>query len=249
VAGNVRTPGESVAQRLLAVLGCFDVARPELSLTDIARATGLPSSTARRLILELVEWGGLERLGNGRYRIGIRLWQIGSTAPRQRDLREAALPYMHDLYEATQENVQLVVLDGLEALCLEKISGTGSVATMTEVGGHLPLHATGVGKVLLAYSPPALLRDTIAKGLPRITARTVVAPGRLAASLAEIRRAGLSFAYEEMTVGVSSVAAPISRSGNSPLAALGIVARADTRLDVLAPALRTAALSLSRVAR
>jgi DNA-binding IclR family transcriptional regulator len=155
---------------------------------------------------------------------------------------------MHDLYEATQENVQLVVLDGLEALCLEKISGATSVSTMTEVGGRLPLHATSVGKVLLAFSPPSLLRETVARGLPRITPRTAVAPGRLAASLAEIRRTGLCFAYEEMTVGVVSVAAPISRSGDHPLAALGIVVRADTRLEPLAPALRTAALSLSRVA-
>jgi DNA-binding IclR family transcriptional regulator len=248
VAGNLNTPGASVAQRLLAVLDCFDVGRPELSLTEIAGSSGLPLSTARRLVGELLDWGGLERLGNGHYRIGIRLWQIGSTAPRQRDLREAALPYMHDLYEATQENVQLVVLDGLEALCLEKISGAGSVSTSTEVGGRLPLHATSVGKILLAFSPPAVLRETVARGLPRITARTVVAPGRLAASLTKIRRTGLCFAYEEMTVGVASVAAPISRSGERPLAALGIVVRVGTRLEALAPALRTAALSLSRVA-
>jgi DNA-binding IclR family transcriptional regulator len=249
VAGNIRTPGESVASRLLAVLGCFDVERPELSLTGIAELTGLPLSTARRLILELVDWGGLERLANGQYRVGIRLWQIGSTAPRQRDLREAALPYMHDLYEATQENVQLVVLDGTEALCLEKISGAASVDTLTEVGGRLPLHATSVGKVLLAYSPPALLRAVVAKGLARVTPRTIVAPGRLANGLAEIRRTGIAFAYEEMTVGVISVAAPISQAGDHPLAALGIVARADAKLDRLAPALRTATLSLSRVAR
>jgi DNA-binding IclR family transcriptional regulator len=248
VAGNLNTPGMSVAQRLLAVLDCFDVGQPELSLTEIATSAGLPLSTARRLVVELVRWGGLERLGNGHYRVGIRLWQIGSTAPRPRDLREAALPYMHDLYEATQENVQLVVLDGLEALCLEKISGASSVATMTEVGGRLPLHATGVGKVLLAFSPPALLRDVVRRGLPRATPRTIATPGRLAGAVAEVRRTGLSFAYEELTVGVSSVAAPISRSGDRPLAALGIVVRADTRLDRLAPALRTAALSLSRVA-
>lgn len=154
MAGNTSVPGATVGSRLLAVLDCFDVDHRELTLTEIAQRADLPLSTARRLITELTEWGGLERLSSGGYRIGVRLWQVGSLAPQARNLREAALPHMHDLFEATRENVQLAVLDGLEALCLEKITGTKSVPTVTHVGGRLPLHTTGVGKVLLAFSPP-----------------------------------------------------------------------------------------------
>lgn len=153
MAGNTSVPGATVGSRLLAVLDCFDVDHRELTLTEIAQRADLPLSTARRLITELTEWGGLERLSSGGYRIGVRLWQVGSLAPQARNLREAALPHMHDLFEATRENVQLAVLDGLEALCLEKITGTKSVPTVTHVGGRLPLHTTGVGKVLLASHP------------------------------------------------------------------------------------------------
>jgi DNA-binding IclR family transcriptional regulator len=246
MAGNIGVAGDSVSRRLLSVLDCFDVSRPVLSLTEIAAASGLPLSTARRLIVELVAWGGLERSPNGRYRIGMRLWRIGSFAPQQRDLREAALPYLHDLYEVALENVQLVVVDGLEALCVEKVSGPRAVATNTEVGGRLPLHATGVSKVLLAYSPTQLLTDTVAAGLTRYTPNTIVQPGRLAAVRQAVRENGLAFAYEEFTVGVVSVAAPVLTRDRRLLGALGIVARHTTRLDQLAPAVRTAALGVSR---
>ena len=246
MAGNIGVAGDTVSRRLLSVLDCFDVSRPVLSLTEISASSGLPLSTARRLIVELVTWGGLERLPNGRYRIGMRLWRIGSFAQQQRDLREAALPYLHDLYEVALENVQLVVLDGLEALCVEKVSGPKAVANNTEVGGRLPLHATGVGKVLLAYSSPQLLADTVAAGLIRYTPHTIVAPGRLASALRVIRTNGLSFAYEELTVGVISVAAPVLTRERRLLGSLGIVARHTTRLDQLAPAVRAAALGVSR---
>jgi DNA-binding IclR family transcriptional regulator len=246
VAGNSNEPGRSVSNRLLAVLGCFELARPTLSLTEVAKTTGLPLSTARRLLLELTKWGALERLPDQRYRIGIRLWQIGSLAPQQRDLREAALPFMQDLYEATKENVQLVVLDGAEALCIEKISSATAVPTATHVGGRLPLHATGVGKVILAHSSSDVLRAVAKRGLARMTPNTITEPGRLAAALREVRRRGLGFSYEEMTLGAVSVAAPIIVARGLLCGAIGIVTHSNTRMDRLAPAVHAAALGISR---
>jgi DNA-binding IclR family transcriptional regulator len=76
----------------------------------------------------------------------LRLWEIGSLAPRTTSLRDITTPFMQDLYEATHENVQLAVLDGREALYLEKITGRRSVGAKTRRGGRLPLHATAVGK-------------------------------------------------------------------------------------------------------
>jgi len=97
MAGGTRTAGRSVLDGALAVLGAFSDDRPELTLGDIGAATGLPSATAYRLVAELVAWGALERVARGRYRIGLRLWQLGSLAPVARDLRDAALPSMQDL--------------------------------------------------------------------------------------------------------------------------------------------------------
>lgn len=248
VAGNVGTPGSSVASRLLSVLACFDTANPELTMSEISQRAGLPTTTTRRLLAELTEWGGLDRLVDNRYRIGVRLWEIGALAPQQRGLREAALPLMHDLWAATSENVQLVVLDGCEALCIEKISATTSVANRTEVGGRLPLHATAVGKCLLANSPRDLLLEVIDRGLTRQTRYTITEPGRLAAVLREVRRTGVAFSQEEMTLGVVSAASPIIANGGVLMGALGVVAHSTKQLNQLGPAVRTAALGISRMA-
>ncbi|OLT23152.1 IclR family transcriptional regulator [Pseudonocardia sp. CNS-139] len=245
MAGNTGVAGSSVSSRLLAILDCFDPAHTELTLTEIAARSGLPLSTARRLIVELTNWNGLERLVDNRYRIGINLWRIGVLAPRQRDLREAALPLMHDLCAATGETVQVVVLDGLEALCVEKVAAETAVRTATEVGGRLPLNATAVGKCLLAFSPRDLLLHVLEAGLQRQTGYTIVQPGRLTRQLRQVRSSGVAYSHEEMTLGAVSVAAPIL-SGGILKGAIGIVVRAPGRVDSLAAAVKTASLSIGR---
>lgn len=246
MGGNAIEPGRSTASRLLALLAAFTPSEPVLTLSALARASGLPVATAHRLVAELVDWGALERRSDGLYQVGLRLWEVGSLAPVHRDLRSVVLPFMEDLYEATHENVQLAVRDGLHALFLEKISGRASVDTLTEVGGRLPLHATAVGKVLLAYAEPDLLHEVLAGGLARRTPHTITAPGLLAETLRQVRRTQLAYSREEMTLGACSVAAPIFGPDGRPAAALAIVARSHTNLDMLARAVRTAALGASR---
>ncbi len=234
--------------KVVSLLDAFTPATPELSLGELARRTGLPMSTAYRLASELVAWGGLERAeGGSGYRIGVRLWELGALAPRNATLREVALPFMQDLYQATRENVHLAVLDGREALYVDTISGRGAVRVRSRRGGRLPLHATGVGKVLLAHAGDELLRDLVEAGLRRYTAHTVTAPGQLRRALADVRRTGLACAREEMSLGSSSVASPVVDAGGTVVAALAVVQRSG-RGDVrkLGPAVRTAALSTSR---
>ena len=239
--------GLTVSSKLLAVLDCFRMGQPVLNLTEIAELSGLPLSTARRLIVELTRWGGLERLPDGSYRIGIRLWEVGSSAPRQRDLREAASPYMQDLHEAGRENVQLVVLDGMEALCVEKVFGKRAMPMETGVGGRMPLHATAAGKVLLAFSPRQLLVDAIDAGLTRCTPHTLVEPGRLTAAIRQTRKTGMAHSREERHLGAVSIASPLLDRDKRLLGSIAIVARVGTRMDRLAPAVRTAALTISRI--
>lgn len=238
--------GVSVSSKLLSVLDCFRQGRRTLTLSEIARLSGLPMSTAHRLILELTTWGGLERLPEGSYRVGMRLWELGASAPRQRDLREAASPFMQDLYEAGQENVHLVVLDGMEALCVEKVFGKRAVPMEIDVGGRMPLHATAAGKVVLAFSPEQLLIDTIGARLTRFTPHTLVEPGRLTAAIRHTQKTGMAHSREERHLGAVSVASPILDRNRQLLGAIGIVARVGTRMDRLAPAVRTAALAISR---
>jgi DNA-binding IclR family transcriptional regulator len=245
--GTRQGGGRSVTSKVVAILDAFSTETPRLSLQALAERTGLPQSTTYRLATELVEWGGLER-GTGGYQIGMRLWEIGELARRGEQLRDIALPFMQDLYDATRENVHLAVLDGHEALYIEKITGRRATRVVTRRGGRLPLHATGVGKVLLAHAPEELVADVLSNTLKRYTPHTIIMPAQLRRKLADVRRAGLAFAFEEMTLGSVSVAAPIFSSPDTVIAALALVVRA-SRNDVkrLAPAVRATAISLSRI--
>jgi DNA-binding IclR family transcriptional regulator len=246
--GNRR--GRSVTSKVLRVLSAFSATHPVLSLGELAKATGIPVSTTYRLVSELVDGGGLEHIDGGGYRVGLRLWEIGSLAPISVGLPQIAVPFMQDLYEATHENVQLAVLSGRAALYIEKILGRDSIAVKSRRGGRLPLHATGVGKVLLAYSPQPFIDKVLTAALRRYTPHTIVAPGLLLESLAEIRRTGIAFAREEMTVGTLSVASPLTDAEGNVVAAMSIVVRSTgADLNRLAPALRTAALCASRQLR
>ncbi|HEX9337915.1 MAG TPA: IclR family transcriptional regulator [Pseudonocardiaceae bacterium] len=246
MGGNTREAGRSTASRVLSLFAAFSSVRPVLGLTELAMASGLPMATAHRLAGELVQWGALERREDGRYQIGLRLWHTGALAPVHRDLRSIALPFMGDLYEATHENVQIGVRDGSQVLCLEKITGRHSVANAARVGGPLPAHATGLGKVILAFADADMLADVIADGLTRYTPHTITLPAVLADTLRQVRENHIAYALEELTIGVSSVAAPIFDATGDMVAALALVARATTNIRALTAAVRTAALGVTR---
>jgi DNA-binding IclR family transcriptional regulator len=250
VAGNSNQQGRGVTSKVVALLDAFLPAQQELSLNDLAARTGLPPSTAYRLATQLVQWGGLERVDGGGYRIGLRLWEIGSLASGSRAMLDVAVPFMQDLYEAIHENVQLAIRDGQEVVYLEKIAGTASTPIRTRRGGRLPLHATGVGKVLLAYAPPEVLDHLVRSGPRRYTPHTLTTHAQLSRSLAEIRRTGLGFAREELSLGLVSVAAPVRDASGEVVAAISVVSRS-SRLNLrrVAPAVRTAATSASRQLR
>lgn len=239
-------PGRSVTSRALAVLGAFDGQHPHLTLTRIAERAGLPLTTAHRLVAELVDWQALVRRGDGSYAIGRRLWQLGLLAPVQQELREVAAPYLHDVHAATGDVVQLAVREGLAVLYVDRVAGNSSVAVVNRTGTRLPLHATGVGKVLLAHAPPDVVRQVLAKAR-RATPHTVTEPGRLLRECDEVRRRGYARTAEEMTLGTCSVAVPVLDAQGEAVAALGVVV-ASLRRDLvrLVPTLRVAAAGIGR---
>jgi len=197
---------------------------PELyAMVDrLRQRAGLPMPTAHRLVGELVEWGALIRLADGRYAIGRRLWDVGLLAPVQTGLRQAASPFLHDVYAATLATVHLAVRDRHQVLYLERLSGRASVPIVSTVGSRLPLHCTGVGKVLLAFAPESVQREVLRSRLRRVTRHTVTAPGLLADQLRRVRAEGYATTVEEMSLGACSVAVPI-RQGADVVASVGIV--------------------------
>lgn len=235
----------SVASRLLSVVGAFDDEHRRLTLSEIASRCDLHVATAHRLVGELAAWGALERGSDGRYQIGRRLWDIGLLASVQTDLVELASPYLLDLYGATQATVHLAVRDNHQVLYLDRVRGNSSIPILSTIGSRLPLHATGVGKVLLANAPPEVIAEVL-RDLQRVTSYTLIQPGVLRRQLAAVIRDDFATTAEELALGASSVAVPI-RMGGDVVAALGIVVPTSQRKPTaLVPALRVAALGIGR---
>lgn len=246
MAGNSSRPGASVTSRALALLAAFDAEHRRLTLSGLAERADLPLPTAHRLVGELVAWGALTRTRTGQYAIGRRLWDLGLLAPAQTGLRELASPYLHDLYGATLATVHLAVRDGAEVLYLDRLRGNTSVPIVSTVGSRLPLHATGVGKVLLAHAPDDV-QQQVMEHLTRITPYTVTQPGLLRRQLARVLRDDYATTVEEMSLGGCSVAVPV-RSGPRVVASLGIVVPSlRTERPRLVSALQVAARGIGRL--
>jgi IclR family transcriptional regulator, acetate operon repressor len=237
---------ETYLHRVVAVLTAFKGEENAVSPAELARRVGLPKSTVHRIVTSLVEEGFLERQA-AKVRLGVRLFEIGQRVPRQRVLRDAARPYMHDLREATRQTVHLAILEGTQVVYIDILTSPGAPPLPSRVGGRLPAHVTGVGKAMLAYSPPETVRAVLDGGLPRVSPRSTVAPGLLARELAGIRETGVAYDHEESGPGIVCAASPVVGGDGEVLGALSVSGWSTrVRLDHVAPAVRTAALALSR---
>lgn len=236
----------SVLARAVSLLDAFDPTEPILTLAALSRSSGLPRSTAHRMCGELVELGLLEHVEGG-YRLGMRLFELGAAVPRGLDLREAARPHMEDLRLASGgRSVHLAVLEGTEVVYIEILRAVHGPRLPSRVGGRLPAHATGVGKAILAFSPPEVVAARVEAGLTRLTPRTICQPGTLARELAGIRSTGIALDREESTMGLLCAAAPVFGVGERVVAALSLSGLSARNMSSMAPAVRTAATSLSR---
>ena len=236
---------DTMLERGVFILQSFRPTGQPQTLSAIARRTDLPKSTTHRIVDVLAGQGLLERTAEG-WVLGRALFELGELVPIKRRLRETALPFMEDLYEATHETVHLAVRDDLDVLYAEKIRGHAGVDMPSRVGGRLPLSSTGVGKTLLAFSPTSLVEEVVSRPLRRLTEHSISDPAVLQDELATIRAAGVGYDREEAALGVSCVAAPVLVRGE-PVAALSVsVPSGQLQPGRLAPAVRTAALALGR---
>ncbi|GAA4287864.1 IclR family transcriptional regulator [Georgenia daeguensis] len=240
-------PGRSVSSRLFEILYAFGPGRTRLTLAELTRVTCLPHATVRRLVLELVQAGALDRAADGTLTIGLRLWRLGTLAPLTVPLRTAAQPFMEDLYTALNQHVQLAVREGTEAVIVERLSASPAVDVVSQVGGHLPLHSSGVGKVLLAHAPEEIGERLLTAGLPRLTPRTITDPQRLRQVLVECRRTGIATVREETSTMADSVASRVMDADGNVVAALSVVVRSGTvDLRAVTPTVIASALGISR---
>ncbi|WP_067449677.1 IclR family transcriptional regulator [Actinomadura macra] len=241
-----KSPPKSVTARALAVLAAFDVEHPLLTLSQLARRSGLPVATVYRLAGELEDGGFLDRNSSGRYGLGVRLWEMGVLTPIHGRLRETALPFLLNLQYDCRETVQLAVCDGAAAIYIEKLTSEMSVPVESRIGARIPLHATGIGKALLAFRPEAFTEVILAMPLKRFSPETITDRRVLTRQLAQIRQQGYAQSHQEYRLGSTSIAAPVL-VGGTVKAAIGIISyslRED--LDQFAPALLHAAKGLAK---
>ncbi|KUI14764.1 IclR family transcriptional regulator [Mycolicibacterium acapulense] len=207
---TVETPS-AVLDRVSLVLDAFD-GPGRLTLAQIVRRTGLPRSSAHRMLERLVQLRWLRR--NGRdYELGMRLVELGSLAVHQDRLHRAAVPLLHDLHRATGLVVHLAVLDGTDVVYLEKVGGGLGAAIPSRVGGRHPAHCSALGKAMLATTTD-LNYNTIDL-TNRRTKYSIGSPVQLRTELVKVRSHGIAFDREEALTGFGCVAAPIGGQGEA----------------------------------
>jgi DNA-binding IclR family transcriptional regulator len=233
-------------ERAAALLGAFDATHRELTLAALVRRGGLPRSTTHRTAEKMIRLGWLAK-PDQHYRIGNRLFELSGLAPIRHELREACLPFLQDLFNATRVTVQLGVLDAAQVLIVEKITGHLPMPMLSQVGGTIPAHCSGLGRAILAYSEPAAIDRVIAAGLVARTSRTITSPDSLRRELAAIPDRGWSLDREEGNVGVTCVAAPLFGPLGDVVAALSVTgSNATVKPERVGPAVRMAAAAASR---
>jgi DNA-binding IclR family transcriptional regulator len=240
-----KNTARSVTARALSVLGAFSIDAPSLTLSQLARRAGLPVATVFRLAAELEEGRFLDRNDAGRYSLGVHLWEMGLLTPVHGRLRETAMPYLLNMQYQCRETVQMAVCDGVDGVYIEKLTSEISAPIESRIGARIPLHATGVGKALLAFSPPSFIEIVLGMPLKRYTDETITTRRALAKELALIRDRGYSTSHQEYLMGSTSIAAPVLINGVAT-AAIGIVSySARDDLAQYSDALREAADGLA----
>lgn len=226
-ASDLDYVGSSIG-RMTLILDAF-AHGSELGQADIVRHTGLPKATVHRTVGLLVEFGWLQRLGD-RLRLGTRLFEMGGRVVTTGRLREVAIPFLEDLYEACHEIVNLGVLDGTSVIYLEKLGSHRRIDTPARPGGRFPAHCTALGKVMLAFGPTAALDRVAAAPMLARTSRTITDVESLRASVARIADDGFAIDQEEFADGMVCCAAPVRGSGRA-IAAVSVTGPID-RIDV-----------------
>ncbi|WP_183656605.1 IclR family transcriptional regulator domain-containing protein [Prauserella isguenensis] len=209
-------------ERTLAVLRAFSAEQPELTLTEVARASGLDRAGARRILLALVELGYV-RHEQRRFALTPQVLEFGHAYLSSRSLPQIAEPHLRRLTAEVREMTALAVLEDTEIRYVAQVPSPKLLGVEIPVGTRLPAHATSMGKVLLAAVAPERLEAGLrAVELPALTPHTVNSRGELLAELAEIRKQGYVIADDELEEGLRGVAVPVHDADGRVCAAANV---------------------------
>ena len=218
-----KAPRVNALHRGLQILELLAGRRKVWSTSEIGRKLKIPKSTSSYLLHTLQSRGYLRRVDDGGYRLSMKMLTLGSLELHGIEVREVGLPILRRLVEETGITGHLGVLEGSGAVYIERVPFPGFIQIDTWVGRRIPLHSTGEGKALLAFSPQEQVEMLLqAAGLQRFTTKTIVSLPKLRQELRKIRESGFAIDNEENTPGVRCVAAPIFNRSGTLVAALSL---------------------------
>lgn len=230
------TATSSTVMKAFKVLELFR-SRPLLGAAECARLLDVPRASAHRMLVSLAEAGALESTARGQYRLTLKMFELGQHVPFQRWMFDAAYLPMEGLVSRTRLASHFAVREGMSLVYIVKLRHSRD-RTQAKAGQRNSLHATALGKVLLAHAPEEVIEERISHGLYRFTPYTIATAGRLREELATVREQGFAYDREERTIGLVSIASPV-RDGRGDVVAslslLGPVERYRQQLDKLAP--------------
>jgi DNA-binding IclR family transcriptional regulator len=238
----------SVAKSL-AILEVFEDTRPELGIAEIAALVKLPRPTVSRLVNTLAYAGYLEKtLFSGKYRLGIKLFHLGTLVEPRVDLAQVAAPVIRRLRDETGETSYLDVLQEGNRVCILSFESNKSLRTIVPVGQRSPLHAGADSRVLLAFLEPYELEQVLAGELTPFTSRTITCPLALSKVLAKVREDGYAISFGESVAGVVAVAFPVWDKENKVIAGVA-VSCPEQRADKLPEYLKKVRLAAEDISR
>lgn len=209
-------------ERAIQILDCFDDDHSERGVSEIALAVDLHKATAHRIIVTLFNHGYLERTQDEKYRLGLRLANLGARAIRRIDLRSEALPHMTQLVERWGETCDIGIFEQGEVFYIEVLQGNHALTIAARVGQRLPAHCTASGRLFLAHLSPQELDDALSKPLAKYTDKTPTSPDEIRRQLEQIRQQGFSMDNEEFEAGIRAVSAPVYNHEGTMIAAMSI---------------------------
>jgi DNA-binding IclR family transcriptional regulator len=217
-----------VLDRAFAILDALASAAHDASLSELAETVKLHKSTVHRLLMILEGYRVVQRdPQTGRYQLGLRLFELGSLAVGNFNVRERARAHLERLVYEVDETVHLCVLDAGEVLYIDKIEPSRSVRMASRVGRRNPAHCTAVGKAMLAWLPEKEVDNILRHhGLPRMTPNTIMTPAELKSELERVRQRGYAIDNEEVEEGVRCLGAAVLDHTGRPIAALSVSAPA-----------------------
>jgi DNA-binding IclR family transcriptional regulator len=210
-------------KRVVTLMETLLANESDIGIREIAKRTNIPKSTVQRLLSDLGENGWvIQDVKTQNYRVALHLLAFANAWRLKLELTRRARDVMDELCRESRQTILLLVQDGMKGVCLHKVEPERTIKLVADIGKTFPLHAAACGKILLAFTSPALREKIFTLPFEQYTKTTITEPGLLKEEIEKIQRNGYAVSFEEMTPGAAEIAVPLLDAQKNLVAALSI---------------------------